>query len=446
MHNIEAKGVKNIFFLCSPNLGILDNWLPVLYRIKQYAPHINVLLFLPKTSIAEQISRNNVLVDIGEEVFSDVVLYWYDGEWKQTNSMLDARKMAKSAVVERFLYTYAQKFESRKIGIVSGILVVLVKLLAKYVFCRKRFDRYGLSDSSVVVYDVYEETKPYRDVFFDLMEDGSKKYSICHGIDINCDPIIDRSENVRAEKNTLVYLFSNAEVDYYHRSFGIPEDNMKIVGVPRLDDDWVRLIQNSALDNTSEELFNDGQQVVLFSRSLSSYLPLERKVQALRYIKKHVIDRHGLRLVIKMHPKEVSYIHIFYEIFGKDDLNKTWKISNLHPFALAKLSDFAIVFYSGVAIDMNYLGIPVIEYLDMNGLEKYDTNSSLRKDGNPVFSYRYLGFVQGASNEAELKQAVDTCVTDTEKLGKVFREKYEDYFPKATDLSSDIAKTILTNS
>jgi len=446
MHNIEAKGVKNIFFLCSPNLGILDNWLPVLYRIKQYAPHINVLLFLPKTSIAEQISRNNVLVDIGEEVFSDVVLYWYDGEWKQTNSMLDARKMAKSAVVERFLYTYAQKFESRKIGVVSGMLELLVKLLAKYVFRRKKFDQYGLSDSSVVVYDVYEETKPYRNVFFDQLEDGAKKYSIHHGIDINCNPIIDRSENVCAEKNTLVYLFSREEVDFYHRSFGVPKENMKIVGIPRHDDDWVRLIQNRALDNTSEELFNDGQYVVLFSRSLSSYLPLERKIKALRLLKKHIIDRHDLSLVIKLHPKEVSFIHVFYEVFGKDNLNKTWKISELHPFALAKSCKFAIVFYSGVSIDMNYLGVPVIEYLDMNGLEEHDNQQSLRINGNPGFSYRYLGFVQGASNEVELERAVDACVADTEKLGKVFREKYENYFPKDNDLSSGIAKKILTGS
>ena len=102
MRNIETKGVKNIFFLCSPNLGILDNWLPVLYSVKKYAPHINVLLFFPKMSIAEQISSKNVFVDIGEEVFSEVVMYWYDLEWRKANSMLDAKNMAKSAVSNVF--------------------------------------------------------------------------------------------------------------------------------------------------------------------------------------------------------------------------------------------------------------------------------------------------------------------------------------------------------
>jgi len=446
MRNIETKGVKNIFFLCSPNLGILDNWLPVLYSVKKYAPHINVLLFFPKMSIAEQISSNNVLVDIGEEVFSEVVMYWYDLEWRKANSMLDAKNMAKSAVIERFLYTYVQKLEAKKILLIPVLLKLLLKYLSTFFYRRSKFDRCGMCDSSVVVYDVYEETKPYRDVFFGLLDEGAKKYSISHGLDINCNPIIDRFENVNAPKNALVYLFSGAEVEYYHRSFRIPEEKMKIVGIPRHDDDWVRLVQYRALENISEGLCNDGQQVVLFSRSLSSYLPLERKEKALRLIKKHIIDRHGLRLIIKLHPKEVSFIYIFYEIFGKDNLNETWEISDLHPFALAKLCKFAISFYSGVAIDMNYLGVPVVEYLDMNGLEEHDNQQSLRINGNPVFSYRYLGFVQGASNEIELEQAVDACVTDTENLEKVFREKYEDYFPKDNDLSNTIAKTILTDS
>ena len=446
MYNEETKGKKNILFLCSPNLGILDNWLPVLYRIKQHAPHINVLLFLPKASIAEQINRNNVLVEIAEEVFSDVVVYWYDGKWKQTNSMLDARTMAKSAVVERFFYAYARKFESKNFAIISGFIRILVKILSKYVFCRSNFSLDGLRESSVVVYDVYEETKPYRDGFFELVEGGVKKYSISHGIDINCSPIIDRSENVCAEKNTLVYLFSREEVDFYQLSIGVPRENMQIVGVPRHDDDWVRLIQNRALDNTSEEFFGDGQYVVLFSRSISSYLPLERKIKALQLLKKYIIDRLDICLVIKLHPKEVSFIHIFYEVFGKDNLNKTWKISELHPFALAKLCKFAVVFYSGVSIDMNYLGVPVIEYLDMNDLEEHDNQQSIRINGNPCFSYRYLGFVHGASNEMELEQAVYACVNDNEKLRKMFRDKYDFYFPKENNLSKSIANTILTES
>jgi len=446
VRDIETTGVKNIFFLCSPNLGILDNWLPVLHSVKKNAPHINVLLFLPKMSIAEQIRSNNVLVEIGDEVFSEVVMYWYDLEWKKADSMLDAKKMANSAVIERFLYTYMQKFEAKKISVIPVLLKLLLKYLSRFVYCRQKFNCLGSWDNSVVVYDVYEETKNYRDVFFGLLADGAKKYSISHGLDINCNPIIDRFENVPALKNALVYLFSEAEVEYYRRSFGISEEKMRIVGIPRHDDDWVRLVQRRSFENSSDGFSIDDQQVVLFSRSLSSYLPRERKETALRLIKKIIIDRYGFRLIIKLHPKETSFIHMFYEIFGKDNLNKTWKISELHPFALAKSCRFAIVFYSGVSIDMNYLGVPVIEYLDMNGLEEHDNQQSLRVNGNPCFSYRYLGFVYGASNEIELEQAIDACVTDTENLKKVFREKYEDYFPKDNNLSNAIAKKILTDS
>lgn len=446
MHKTATNGVKDIYFLCSPSLGILDNWLPVLYRLKKLAPHVNILLFFPKVSIAEQISSNNVLVDIGEEVFSDVIVLWYDGNWKHANSMLEAKKMAETAVTERFLHSCANKFKSRGILIISGFIQFLINILSKYVFCRSDFNQFGLRDSSVVVYDVYEETKPYWDDFFDLIEDGVKKYSICHGIDINCDPIVDRSAAVCVDEGMLVYLFSKTEVHYYHYSFGIPKSKLKIVGIPRHDDDWVRFVQNRVLKNTYDGDNDGAPQVVLFSRSLSSYLPLERKIKALKLIKKHIIDRHKFRLVIKIHPKEVNSIHIFYDIFGKDNLDVTWRISNLHPFSLAKLSKFAIVFYSGVAIDMNYLGIPVIEYLNMNELEKHDTQRSLRKNGVPVFSYRYLGFVKGASSENELVQAIDTCVSDTDNLARALRKKYDFYFPKTKDLSDSIAESILSGA
>ena len=64
-----------------------------------------------------------------------------------------------------------------------------------------------------------------------------------------------------------------------------------------------------------------------------------------------------------MHPKE-KYENYFNIVFGNKNKNKTWFISNNHPYILGKNSIFTITF-SGLAVDMSVIGKNNIELINL---------------------------------------------------------------------------------
>ena len=58
--------------------------------------------------------------------------------------------------------------------------------------------------------------------------------------------------------------------------------------------------------------------VTLISRpSISPYLPIRRKYQALMAIKELIVNKMKKKLVIKIHPKQLD-ISIYFDVFGTE--------------------------------------------------------------------------------------------------------------------------------
>ena len=150
--------------------------------------------------------------------------------------------------------------------------------------------------------------------------------------------------------------------------------------------------------------------------------------------------------MVKLHPKERKE-GLYEEVFGAETYGDKWVYSDLHPFVLGKESAFAISFYSGVAIDMLALGVPTIEYLDLRGISEFDNRESLRdKYGHPVFSYRYLELVLGASNYDQIKAHAMEIMKDREAVLSRLQAKYNQLFPKIENINDKIAQDILNIS
>jgi hypothetical protein len=132
-------------------------------------------------------------------------------------------------------------------------------------------------------------------------------------------------------------------------------------------------------------------------------------------------------------------------VFGTDTYGDKWVYSDLHPFVLGKESTFAISFYSGVVIDMVALGVPTIEYLDLRGIPECDNNESLRdKNGHPVFSYRFLDLVLGASDYDQMKAHAMEILSDRETVLSRLQAKYNELFPQIENVNGKIAQDILS--
>jgi hypothetical protein len=187
--------------------------------------------------------------------------------------------------------------------------------------------------------------------------------------------------------------------------------------------------------------------VFIIGRAASPFNTVERKKKALKDIYDIVCIKHGLKLVVKTHPKEsINGIDgdIYMNALGKDNYGKDWLYSNLHPFILGKKALFAISFYSGVSLDMAAINKPTIEYLDLEGLPLYDKKDSLRdKLGKPVFQFRYADLVLGASSKADLEEHIESIFLQYETTFLPLHSRYKEYFKPIDGSSVTVANDII---
>lgn len=430
-------------FICSPGLGILENWLPILHELKNQNPNSEFLCLFTKVSSIEQTARVNVLIKIASQIFDGIVFKSYSDSWVKVKNFDEAETFIKSSTLGKYTLKLIQvlsRFSMAKYF--SNIL----KRVYIY-FSRGKVEEYGINLNDLietidaVLYDISEEKKEYiKEIFQNY--NCKKKFSIHHGIDVFKSKRPLNPQYSLAEEKITQYTFSEYDRDYYRKSYSLRDNNIVVTGVPRHEKAWKNFIIENQIKMSGEHEWED--YVFIISRSMSDYFPYERKKKAISDIKKLVFDELKKQLVIKLHPKEKNN-KLYEEILGVDNYGKKWVYSNSHPFVLAKKSLFAISFYSNVAIDMIVSDVPTIEYLDLRNIDKYDNAKSLRDiNGDPVFDWRFNGLVLGASNFNQLKEQVDKVVQDRDSTLKLLRENYMDMFAPVDASSSIIAKNIIT--
>lgn len=411
-------------------------------KLKQFDPKINIICAVSKIGSVQAIDSKSHLISLAETVFSKTVFKSYSSRWLAAPSLADAQRVASRFGSLAKMATVEAKLKNRPSLLpIAMLYALLIRTLDRILNWNIRtFNASELNDVSAILYDVYEETKDYNRNFLDQVS-GVSRYSICHGINIDTDPIIYRGAMIRQPEKIIAYLFSDLERPYYTGTYGLQDTQLVTVGVPRHDDDWLDVMGAGANHESNAVL--PQSYVLLISRSLSAYLTPERKRRAIGAIKRAVIDELGMPLVIKCHPKERND-GLYDEVLGSENLGVSWYLSNKHPFSLARRSSFAITFYSGVAADLVKLGVPVIEYLDLVGLEGYDNESALRDDkGEPIFSLRFHGLVRGVSNYENLKSEVEAVLSHRDDAVADLREQYSRKFAHIDDASKAVAMDIL---
>ena len=446
----EVPQKNTVFFLCSPSLGILDNWLSVLWRLKEKRDDLKFIIIFPKASSVDQIQLSNILIVLAAKIFDSVVFKSQAGHWMVAESFSQVKRRSKLTWIEWFLLGTIKKLKKWPITKLAGRIIQY--LYATYI---KSINRRYLYDWQIVgkhgvcmLYDLYEDSKAYN---LELMEAFKElpKFSIQHGININDGGVTEKKENFSEDasrKDIKAYLFSAKEIPSYEHNYGIHSSFMEVVGVPRHNPDWMEFIRLSMLEQSNEiNSLNRGAIFIISRPGNTVYHSYERKKKALEAIKQLAWNDLEKNIVIKLHPKETNE-GIYEEVFGTDTYGKKWVYSELHPFVLGKECSFAISFWSGVVIDMLALGIPVIEYLDLRGIQGYDNEESLRdKMGHPVFSYRYLDLVLGASDYKQLKAYAMEIMNNRETVMSKLQAKYNELFPLIEDVNENIANDILSS-
>ena len=449
MNMMNKKSLKNtIYFLCSPSLGLLDNWLPVIWSLKQKKNDLKFIIIFPKPNIFRQITLSNILIILGSKIFDNIVLKTEGESWVVADSFSSAIENNKNSTFERLLIKVIIKLKKIKfIKIVGNIIQFLYKKYSGYINRKFQFRWEFVKENGLcLLYDIHDESKPFN---LELMKNFKDlpKFSIQHGININDGgvlSIIKKLYRKNLRKDVKAYLFSSMEIPIYEHKYAVDNSSMQIVGIPRHRSDWMEFLKLSIYKHNNKiNLPSKGSIFIISRPSGTNYFPYERKKKALEDIKRLAWKDLKKSIVIKLHPKEIKE-GIYEEVFGTDTYGKNWVYSDYHPFILAEESDFAISFWSGVAIDMIALGVPTIEYLDLRGIPEYDNDEFPRdKMDHPVFSFRYLNLVLGASNYDMMREHAMEIINNRENVLYKLQKKYNELFPTIENINDKIAQDIL---
>ena len=448
MNKVSLK--NTVYFICSPSLGLLDNWLSVIWSLKERRQDLKFIIVFPKPNILDQVHLSNVLIILASKIFDSIIFKTEGGSWLVEENFSMAKMRINHSKIEWFLIRSIGKLKKWKITKTLGCLIQF----GYGVFSRnlnKRYQynwQYSKNNRLCILYDVYDESKPFNLELMKIFKEVPK-FSIQHGININDGGVLSNTKKVsdgNLRKDVKAYLFSPMEVPIYEYKYSINKSFMEVVGVPRHSPNWMEFIRLNILKYNNEiKSFNNGNgSIFIISRpGGSNYFSLSSKKKALQDIKRLAWKDLKKNIVVKLHPKEKKE-GIYEEVFGTNTYGDNWVYSDLHPFILAKESDFAISFYSCVVIDMIALGVPTIEYLDLRGIPEFDNEDSLRdKMGDPVFSYRYLNLVLGASDYEMMKTHVMEIINDRDAVISRLQTTYNKLFPKIININDKIAKDIL---
>ena len=428
------KNNRTVYFLCSPNIGLMDNWLPVIYILKKINSNFNYVLILSHSRNIPSISFDNATIRIAEDVFDFVILHSPSGIWIKVDSI-------KHLVKNNFNVWKLLEFSlrvSNKIKLLNSIFLFLKNIVSlldkiKYKANVLNIESVILKDD-LLLYDIHTYLDP---IDYEVISkfNNSLRFSMSHGISFNDSTmsskgIIKKINLTGDTKKLKILLFSEMlGYEYYLKQYSITQKNFIIAGIPRHDQIWIDKIQS--LSDPIPTNFNDEASIFLASRPICSYIPRERKVKVFKDIKSVIIDQLNMKVIVKMHPKELND-RICEDIFGKEEYGKTWIYSNLHPYVLAKGKRLSIAFNSAISFDMLRLGVPCIEYINLEGIPNM----------NSYTEYARNGVVIAVDNYKDFKFQVNKVFRSSDYAPHALR-KYKSYFDENSDTSMRVASEII---
>lgn len=436
--------VRRLVVLASPGLGILDNWLPVLTAARARRPDLEIVVVVPERATLLDVDPDDTVVRMTDALADRVLAPAVDGGLIAHLSLAAARTAAATEGggerAARVLTTIGRRL-GWSVEPDRPPLRRLLRRLRPSALRRRDADIAALGEAaSRLCYDVYVHRKPAARRIVAALG-PTPRSSLHHGIDLVAPSPRDvPSPEPHLEARASLYAASERKV--YTERYGVPADRLHVDGVPRSDPDWVaQVVAASAVRHPTPE---PGYVLVVSRPAGSSYLPRDRKVRALRDLHRVAHDEHGLRLVIKPHPKEGEDGTLAAALPAEGE-GVSWERSRAHPFHLAAGAHAAVAFHSGLVVDIVDLGVPVVELIDVRGLPAHDGPGTVRDDrGRPAFSaFRRAGMVLPADDADDLRRQFDRIATDRAGVAAALRTARDAAFARVPGAADAIADALL---
>lgn len=417
---MNSKMKCDLALIISPNLGVMDSWLPIIRNLKSRNRQLFVTAIAPFRHTAAQFRAGDLMTELGAQTFDLVVARNRENVWTAYSDLKQAMRrksepkhdvaagpMPAHGTFGEHWDLRAKKKPPLDCGVISDSAL-----------------REFLGEARVILYDVAEERKAEIHALSHLSP-HALRYSLPHGIDLRVGTSATSPHDHQPDEHlggprTIAYIQGDSEKPVYERAFNVPAQNIRPAGVPRHDESWI----NTVREVTGPMSHLPDRYALLVSRRHNPrFFPEERKRQALNDIRHVIMDEQGLDLVIRRHPRERDD-NVFPDCLGPCHSNPGWRFADEHAFALATRAEFCVSFFSSVAVDMASLGVPVIERFDFGGLK--DTPTSVqRHQGNITSVYQSLGLARGARNCDELRRHVVDILENKITARRESRSAYE---------------------
>jgi len=424
--------------IIGPNIGCLDNWAPVLAAYQDEDERRKIDCLFRDLGVAAQFTGENAVYALaGSSVVGAFIKaspeYWIKlSSVRIAHDIAEHRRPLMHRVLSAAVRLLAVRKGSIRVRIARLSARALVSLTPHLSLCREAA---RVSGYSCFLFDLWELRKRYFESLIRRIP-AEKCISLFHGFSVSPSEQggrrFERGRDGEAAAKRFALggvralLFSPREIPFYRKKYYLPESRMTVVGIPRHEQGWIQRVQRfrrATLPATSKS------RIFLASRPTQSILPEERKRRALTEIRNLLIEERGYKLIIKQHPKE-KLENLFNEVFGEAQYGDTWEFTQEHVFVAAQGCAFGIVFYSALSLDLLMMGLPVIEYLDLSGIDDFGGAEMVRdSDGNPCLEYRFWGLVYGVGNRDEFMEAVLKAETHPEEFTERLRRNYSRLFP-----------------
>ncbi len=430
--------MTTIALLCSPNMGIVDSWLPVLVRVHERHPDWRIVTVVPR-GWGIGIRADAVALRELEKLSDGIAIEIMPGAYRWVTDFHSADRARARWVrtAER-----AKRVEGRlaRHG-VTAVRALRACIRVAAALAPEGTGRRWKADGrwSVVLLDAAVMSR--IEVKELLRALGAPPcLSLSHGLGYpDPDGVADAVLGTPVHR---AYAYSQQHRGRLMQDHGLAEATVRVTGVPRHDPEGPPAVRAAVEDRSDSEPETawDGA-VLVISRPATSdasvpsgptdWFPAGRKASQLQAIHRVVCEERGLRLIVTMHPKERDDQAI-REGLPEEGAGRTWMLTETHPLALAPRLRFAISFSSGVAVDLLSENVPTIEFQDVRGAYAFDGPDAYRDTEGRVLrtAERRYGLVLAADDEDDLREQVRRTIEDRSAvlagLHHAYRRRYAD--------------------
>ena len=441
--------MTTVAIVCSPNMGIVDSWLPVLTAARERHPDWTLVALVPR-AWAIGIRPEAAAIRAADRVLDRVAVEVVPGEYRAAHGFADAERIrGRLSSVAEPLHRWRVSHRFRG-PLAARAIRGAGRALALTAPAGRRLRLGGLR-VSVLLMDPSIEDRPELVALVRALGDPPA-LALSHGLGYLVPAGAPRPPG--HSRLAGVYAYSATHADQLAGELGLARAQVRVTGVPRHDPHVPPGYAAGDATDADADAADATGTVLVISRPATSpderpggspvdWLPAGRKRAQLRAIHRVVCEERGLRLVVTLHPKEVDGREV-REALPPEGEGRTWWLSEQHPLELAAGLRFAVSFSSGVAVDLLSADVPTIELQDVTGASAYDGPDALRDAQGRVLrtSERRHGLVLPADDEDDLRAQVarilDAPDATLAELRAAYRARYADPTGAVATILADI--------